>query len=122
MPSCNPRHVVTRHNITGRSFPALVLGVFWRRANRWGAAAGMLAGFGVALYYVLANQPGFRETVGITGPRHLWWSIQPIAAGLFGVPVGFVTMVATSLLTPPPSAAAMEMVDAIRLPANADRL
>ncbi|HEX4509479.1 MAG TPA: VC_2705 family sodium/solute symporter, partial [Burkholderiaceae bacterium] len=102
-------------------FPALVLGVFWRRANRWGAAAGMTAGFGVTLYYVLANQPGFRETMGILGPRHLWWNIQPIAAGVFGVPIGFATMAVVSLLTPPPSAAAMAMVDAIRLPERGTR-
>jgi cation/acetate symporter len=97
-------------------FPALVLGVFWRRANRWGAAAGMLAGFGLALYYTLVNQPGVRETLGLTGPLHLWWNIQPIAAGLFGVPVGFAVAIVVSLLTPPPSPEALALVDEIRLP------
>src|SRR6202012_4737206 len=43
-------------------FPALVLGVFWKRANRWGAAAAMVGGLGLTLYYVLVNQPGVRET------------------------------------------------------------
>jgi cation/acetate symporter len=97
-------------------FPALVLGVFWKRANRPGAAAGMVAGLGVTLYYVLVNQPGLRETFGITGTVHLWGGIQPIAAGLFGVPVGFVVIAVVSLLTAPPGAAAGEMVDDIRLP------
>jgi cation/acetate symporter len=97
-------------------FPALVLGVFWRRANRWGAAAGMVGGLGLTLYYVLANQPGVRETLGITSPVHLWWGIQPIAAGLFGVPAGFALMVVVSLLTPAPSRAALDMVERVRLP------
>ena len=97
-------------------FPALVLGVFWKRANRWGAAAGMLAGLGLTLYYVLVNQPGVRETFGITSAVNLWWGIQPIAAGLFGVPVGFAVLVVVSLLTPAPSRSALEMVDRIRLP------
>jgi len=97
-------------------FPALVLGVFWRRANRWGAAAGMVSGLLLTLYYVLVNQPGVRETFGITRPIQLWGGIQPIAAGLFGVPVGFAVLVAVSLLTPPPSRAALAMVDDIRLP------
>jgi cation/acetate symporter len=97
-------------------FPALVLGVFWRRANRWGAAAGMLAGFGLALYYVLANQPEVREALGLAGAPQLWWNIQPIAAGLFGVPAGFVVTILVSLLTPPPTRAALDLVDTIRLP------
>ena len=97
-------------------FPALVMGVFWKRANRWGAAAGMIAGLGLTLYYVLVNQPGVRETFGITSPIQLWGGIQPIAAGLFGVPAGFAVLVAVSLLTPPPSRAALDMVDAVRLP------
>jgi cation/acetate symporter len=97
-------------------FPALVMGVFWRRANRWGAAAGMVAGLGLTVYYVLVNQPGVREILGITSPIRLWGGIQPIAAGLFGVPVGFAVLVGVSLLTPPPSRAALEMVDRVRLP------
>jgi len=97
-------------------FPALVMGVFWKRANRWGAAAGMVAGLGLTSYYVLVNQPGVREAFGITSPIQLWWGIQPIAAGLFGVPVGFAVLVAVSLLTPRPSQAALAMVDDVRLP------
>jgi cation/acetate symporter len=97
-------------------FPALVMGVFWRRANRWGAATGMVAGLGLTLYYVLVNQPGVRETFGITSPIQLWWGIQPIAAGLFGVPVGFAVLVAVSLLTPPPGPTALAMVDDVRRP------
>ena len=97
-------------------FPALVMGVFWKRANRWGAAAGMVSGLGLTVYYVLVNQPGVRETLGIASPIQLWWGIQPIAAGLFGVPVGFAVLVVVSLLTPPPSRAALAMVDDVRLP------
>jgi cation/acetate symporter len=97
-------------------FPALVLGVFWKRANRWGAAAGMVSGLGLTLYYVIVNQPGVRETFGINGPIELWAGIQPIAAGLFGVPVGFAVLVVVSLLTPAPSQAAMDLVDEVRLP------
>jgi cation/acetate symporter len=97
-------------------FPALVLGVFWKRANRWGAAAGMVSGLGLTLYYVIVNQPGVRETFGITGPIELWGGIQPIAAGLFGVPAGFAVLVVVSLLTPAPSRAAMDLVDEVRLP------
>jgi len=97
-------------------FPALVMGVFWKRANRWGAAAAMVGGLGLTLYYTMVNQPGVRETLGVTSPIQLWWGIQPIAAGLFGVPFGFALLVVVSLLTPPPSRAARDMVDDVRLP------
>ena len=76
----------------------------------------MVSGLGLTLYYVLVNQPGVRETFGITRPIQLWGGIQPIAAGLFGVPAGFVVLVAVSLLTPPPSRAALAMVDDVRIP------
>jgi cation/acetate symporter len=45
-------------------FPALVLGVWWKRANKWGAVAGIIAGFGICLYYLVATRyfaPGFYE-------------------------------------------------------------
>src|SRR5690606_11832270 len=38
-------------------FPALVLGVFWKRASKWGAIAGMLAGFSVCIYYMCVTYP-----------------------------------------------------------------
>jgi len=97
-------------------FPALVMGVFWKRANRWGAAAAMVGGLGLTLYYALVNQPGVREAFGVTSPVQLWWGIQPIAAGLFGVPFGFALLIVVSLLTPRPSKAARDMVDEVRLP------
>jgi cation/acetate symporter len=37
-------------------FPALVLGVWWKRANKWGAVTGMIAGFGVCLYYLVGTR------------------------------------------------------------------
>jgi cation/acetate symporter len=83
-------------------FPALVLGIFWSRANRWGAIAGMLAGLGVTLYYLVRNEPWLRTAFGVTAPPELWFGIMPIAAGVFGVPLGFATCVAVSLLTRPP--------------------
>ncbi|HEY9066484.1 MAG TPA: VC_2705 family sodium/solute symporter, partial [Burkholderiaceae bacterium] len=86
-------------------FPALVLGIFWRRANGWGAIAGMLAGLGVTLYYLLRNEPWLRAAFGVTMPPEPWFGIAPIAAGVFGVPLGFGVCVVVSLLTPAPAAA-----------------
>ncbi|WP_119390015.1 sodium:solute symporter family protein [Taklimakanibacter lacteus] len=37
-------------------FPALVLGVWWKRANKWGAIAGIIAGFGICVYYLVGTR------------------------------------------------------------------
>lgn len=68
--------------------PAMVLGIFWRGATRHGAVAGMLAGLGVALYYQLAHVEPLRGLLGLAAAAPSWWGIQPISAGVFGVPVG----------------------------------
>jgi cation/acetate symporter len=77
-------------------FPALALGIWWRRCTAAGAVAGMLAGFGTALWYVLRT-----ETLGL--PPIL--GLDGAAAGVFGVPAGFLVMAGISLLTRAPGGA-----------------
>ena len=99
-------------------FPALVLGIFWRRANRAGAVAGMLAGVGLCLWYMARNLPGPRAwlSLGPAGADLRWWGIDPMSAGVFGVPLGCAVLVVVSLLTRRPAAAELAMVDALRRP------
>ncbi len=97
-------------------FPALVLGIFWKRANRWGASLGMILGLGVTFYYMVTTQPWLRGVFGVTRPIELWWSIQPISAGLFGVPVGFAVIIIVSLLTKEPRRETQELVEHVRYP------
>ncbi|NIC43427.1 sodium:solute symporter family protein [Aquabacterium sp. A08] len=97
-------------------FPALVLGIFWKRATGTAAVLGMLSGLGVTFYYMATTQPWLRSVFGTTTPVELWWGIQPISAGVFGVPVGFAVMVVVSLLTPRPAPAVDALVDRIRWP------
>lgn len=99
-------------------FPALVMGIFWRRANRAGALAGMLAGLGVCLAYMALNLPIARSLLGVTLPlaRTQWWGVDAIAAGVFAVPLGLLVLVVVSLLTPPPGAEERALVDRLRVP------
>ncbi|MEW6164046.1 MAG: sodium:solute symporter family protein [Pseudomonadota bacterium] len=91
-------------------FPALVLGVFWKRANQTGAVLGMLLGLGVTIYYMVRTYPFF----GINEP--LWWDIDPISAGIFGIPLGFAGVIVGSLLSPAPSRGIQDLVDHVRYP------
>jgi len=99
-------------------FPALVLGIFWKRANKWGASLGMIAGLGTTFYYMATTQPWLRGMFGVTSPiaDNIWWGIQPISAGLFGVPLGFAVIIVVSLLTPAPGKATQELVEHVRYP------
>ena len=92
-------------------FPALVAGVFWKRANHQGAIAGMLAGFLVCLYYMLHTNPMLGGSVDSA-----WFHIAPISAGVFGVPAGAAVLVVVSLLSPAPPRESASLVDHIRAP------
>jgi len=101
-------------------FPALVLGIFWKRATGLGATLGMIAGIGITFYYMTLNQPWLREMFyGIPRPvpiTNLWWDIQAISAGLFGVPLGFIVIVLVSLVTRAPDRQTQELVENVRYP------
>jgi cation/acetate symporter len=92
-------------------FPALVLGVFWKRTNQQGAIAGMLTGFSVCLYYMLHTMPGLGGS-----SASQWFQIVPMSAGIFGVPAALAVTIVVSLVTPPPGARSAALVDYIREP------
>ena len=81
-------------------FPGMVLGMVWRKVHRPAVVAGMLSGLGVTLYYMVVNAPGFRHFWGLDPSAGLWFGIQPLSAGVFGVPTGFGVMLLLTLLLP----------------------
>lgn len=95
--------VTASFSLAGSAFvPAMVLGIFWRGTTRQGAVAGMLCGLGVAMYYMLSHVPGVRAALpGWLLANGLWFGIQPISAGVFGVPAGLVSAWLVSWMTRP---------------------
>ena len=91
-------------------FPALVCGIFWKRANQLGAILGMTLGLGICMYYMYMTYPFF----GVNAPK--WWDINPISAGIFGIPLGFIGVIVGSLISPAPSKEVQELVDHVRYP------
>ncbi|WP_302175370.1 sodium:solute symporter family protein [uncultured Hydrogenophaga sp.] len=99
-------------------FPALVLGIFWKRATGPAAVLGMIAGTAVTFYYMATTQPWMRGMFGVTGPvaDYTWWGIAPISAGVFGVPIGMAVIILVSLVTPAPNKKVQELVEHVRYP------
>ena len=97
-------------------FPCLTLGIFWKRATGIAASLGMIAGLGTTFYYMVTTQPWLRGMFGVTSPVELWFGIQPISAGVFGVPIGFAVIILVSLVTPAPSKTVQELVEHVRYP------
>ena len=98
-------------------FPALVLGIFWKRANRAGAVAGMVLGLLVTMYYMVRVQFDTIPWLGIHGiGMEPWLGIQSTSAGVWGVAIGLVTIVVVSLLGEPPSREIQNFVERVRYP------
>ena len=89
-------------------FWPLVLGVWWNRANREGAIAGMLLGLISGFAYLVWVRNGGAGFLGIT----------QLTFGIFGSTVSLVAMVVVSLMTSAPNAATQRMVDECRVPAG----
>jgi cation/acetate symporter len=102
-------------------FPALVMGIFWKRTTGIAASLGMIAGIVITFYYMSLNQPWMREVFyGVArsvpiGPDE-WWGISAISAGIFGVPLGFAVIIIVSLITPAPKREVQDMVSSVRYP------
>jgi cation/acetate symporter len=99
----------------GGLFPALVLGVWWKRATSAGAVAGMIAGFGITLFYLVMTQYG-ADFDKSTPNMELWWGVKNISSAAFGLPLGFAVMIVVSLLTRAPSREMQDFIDEIRVP------
>jgi cation/acetate symporter len=93
--------VAASFSLAGAAFvPAMVLGIFWPGTTRVGAVGGMLSGLAVTAYYMLINQAGVRQALGLSGSG-LWLGIQPVSAGIFGVFAGLLATLLLSLVSTP---------------------
>ena len=103
-------------------FPALMMGIFNKRANRAGAIWGMISGIGVTMLYVFQHKgimfiPG-TEFLGSMEPN--WFlGISPNAFGAVGAIVNFAVAITVSKLTAPPPEHIQHLVEDIRVPSGA---
>jgi cation/acetate symporter len=90
--------------LTGAAtFPVLVLSIWWKRLNEFGAVAGIVTGFCVTVLAIIAGEAGLTGT-------------DSALAAAIGLPAGAVATIAVALATPAPQRTLLELVRDIRVP------
>lgn len=92
-------------------FPIIVLGIFWKRTSREGAIAGMVAGMGFTLLYIIQTK--------FLGVAPWFLGISPEGIGTVGMVINFMATIAVTLMTKAPPAHIQELVENVRIPRGA---
>jgi cation/acetate symporter len=103
-------------------FPTLMMGIFFKRMNKEGAIAGMLAGLGSTLVYIFLYKGWLFLPGTNTFPdnaEHWLFGIQPQSFGTIGALLNVAVALLVSRLTPPPPEHIQHMVEDIRVPKGA---
>ena len=96
-------------------FPAIVLGIFYKKMNKEGAVAGMVVGMVAMLFYMLK----FKFDMFGGGTSKEWWfGISPEGFGTVAMLLNFIVSIIISLLTPDPPKEVQEIVEDIRIPSG----
>ena len=111
-------------------FPAILLGIFVKRATREGVVAGMIAGITFTTGYILMFQFDFAPLNAVLAGLSGWepgmdkkayylLGISPAGIGAVGMAINFVVSFIGSMLSPEPPADVQDMVESIRVPGGA---
>ena len=103
-------------------FPAIILGIFYKKMNKEGAVSGMIVGLLLMLFYMLKFKFGIfdggKEMVDSLKPN--WWlGISPEGFGTVAMIVNFVVALVVNQFTPPPPQDVQDIVENIRIPSGA---
>ncbi len=99
-------------------FPAIILGIFYKRMNKEGAVAGMVVGTTLMLYYMVKYKMGWLDAT--PPPSSEWWlGISPEGFGTIAMLVNFGVSLVISYFTPAPPEEVQQIVEDIRLPMGA---
>ena len=98
-------------------FPAIVLGIFYKKMNKEGAISGMLIGILSMLFYMTKFKFGW---FGGGGPDDWWFGVSPEGFGTIAMVINLVVSITVSNFTPPPPKKIIQLVENIRLPSDDD--
>ena len=96
-------------------FPAIVLGIFYKRMNKEGAISGMVIGLLLMLFYMTKFKFGW---FGGGTSEDWWFGISPEGFGTFAMLINFIISIVVCHLTKEPSKEIQDLVEKIRIPSN----
>ncbi len=99
-------------------FPAIILGIFYKKMNKEGAVAGMVTGVSLMLFYMLKFK---FDLFGGGTPEDWWFGISPEGFGAVAMVVNFIVSIVISKFTPNPPIDVQEIVENIRIPSGAGK-
>lgn len=103
-------------------FPAIIMGIFYKRMNKEGAVSGMIVGMLFMLYYMLKFKFGIFDggKEAVEGLKDGWWfGISPEGFGTVAMVANFVVALIVSRFTPAPPESVQHIVEDIRIPRGA---
>jgi cation/acetate symporter len=101
-------------------FPAIVLGIFYKRMNKEGAVTGMLVGIVLMLFYIMKFKFGLIG--GVIPDKSQWWfGISPEGFGAVAMCVNFIVSIVVMKFTKAPPLDVQEIVENIRIPLGASK-
>ena len=103
-------------------FPAIVLGIFYKKMNKEGAVSGMVVGLLLMLFYMLKFKFGIFDggKSAVAGLQSDWWfGISPEGFGSIAMLVNFAVAYIVCRFTAPPPDEVQEIVENIRIPSGA---
>ncbi len=96
-------------------FPAIVMGIFYKKMNKEGAIAGMVVGILLMMYYMLRFK---FDMFGGGGKESWWFGISPEGFGTVAMLINFIVSILISYFTPDPPEEVQEIVERIRIPSG----
>lgn len=105
-------------------FPAIVLGIFYKKMSKEGAIAGMIVGISLMLYYMLKFKFGLFDggKEAVAGLSTEWWfGISPEGFGSIAMIVNFIVALLVNMFAPDPPERVQEIVEDIRIPSEAGK-
>jgi cation/acetate symporter len=115
-------------------FAGLVLGIWWKRAGDAAGIWGIVVGFGLCMFFLIATEfygPWVKASMSWLGDVNIVkirgrdvayiWGINNISVGIFGIPAAFLAMLVAGWVTKPASPEMQDFIDSIRIPAGSVR-
>tara|TARA_B100000530_G_scaffold335452_1_gene287570 strand:+ start:1166 stop:2878 length:1713 start_codon:yes stop_codon:yes gene_type:complete len=103
-------------------FPAIILGIFYKKMNKEGAITGMIIGILLMLFYILKFKFGVFDggKTAVQGLQNQWWfGVSPEGFGAIAMIFNFISALIVNRFTTPPPSNVQQIVENIRIPSGA---